>query len=97
MKKEWRKVRNIDRRGKIDRNDLESSVKTYHVLPDDGNWSVRKAGASRATRRFSTQHAAVEHAREAARKIGRGEVIIHGKDGRIRRKDSYGEDPIANE
>jgi hypothetical protein len=63
-----------------------------HVVPNDGGWSVRKAGASRATRSFSTQSEAAAFAREIA-KNQNTEVYIHGKDGRIRQRDSYGNDP----
>ena len=64
-----------------------------HVVHNpDGGWSVIKEGASRASKTFSKQSTAVNHAREIARKEG-AEVYIHGKDGRIRDKDSYGNDP----
>lgn len=65
-----------------------------HVVPDQhGRWSVRKAGADRATRAFDTQSDAVAYAREAAKKLG-GELYIHRKDGTIRERDTYGNDPF---
>jgi hypothetical protein len=56
----------------------------YHVIPNPaGGWSVRRAGADRASGVFSRQSDAVEHARELARNA-HAELIVHGKDGRIR-------------
>ena len=69
------------------------SRKAQHVVPRDGKWAVRKGGADRVTRRFDTKREAVEAAREIARKQ-RVELYIHGRDGRIRQRDSYGEDPF---
>lgn len=66
--------------------------KGQHVVPRDGKWSVRKAGSDRATQTFETQGEAIN----AARKIARNqetELYIHGRDGRIRSRDSYGKDP----
>ena len=40
-----------------------------------------------------TQREAIEIARTIARKE-QSELVIHGKDGRIRQKDSYGNDPF---
>ena len=45
-----------------------------------------------STRSFDTQREAIEAARKIARKQGT-ELYIHGKDGRIRERDSYGRDP----
>lgn len=68
------------------------SGRGQHVVPSEGGWSVRKAGSSRATRKFATQQEAVRAATEIARNQG-GEVYIHGEDGRIRERNSYGNDP----
>lgn len=63
-----------------------------HVVPNGKKWSVRKAGASKASGVFPTQQAAVKEATKIA-KNQRTEVYIHGKDGRIRERNSYGGDP----
>ena len=63
-----------------------------HVVPNGGKWSVRRAGSSKASGTFSTQKEAIERARDVARNQGT-EVFIHGRDGRIRERDSYGNDP----
>ena len=69
------------------------SRKAQHVVPRGGKWAVRKSGADRVTRRYDTQREAIEAGREIARRQGT-ELYIHGKDGRIRERDSYGEDPF---
>lgn len=68
-------------------------TKSQHVVPRGKKWAVRKAGAERVTRRFDTQQEAIKAARGIARNQG-GEVFIHGRDGRIRERDSYGNDPF---
>jgi len=67
--------------------------KSQHVVPVDGEWAVRGEGNSRLTSIHDTQAEAIEAAREIA--INQGtEVVIHRRDGRIRDKDSYGNDPF---
>jgi hypothetical protein len=63
-----------------------------HVVPNGSKWSVRRAGASKASRTFATQGEAIAKARDNARKQ-KTELFIHGRDGRIRERDSYGTDP----
>ena len=63
-----------------------------HVVPHDGKWAVRGEGNDRATSVHATQREAIEAAREIARNQ-RAELLIHGEDGKIRERDSYGHDP----
>jgi uncharacterized protein YdaT len=64
-----------------------------HVVKRENGWAVVGAGNSRDTSVHPTQSAAIERAREIA-KNNRSEVVIHGQDGKIRDKDSYGNDPF---
>ncbi|MFL6856314.1 MAG: DUF2188 domain-containing protein [Allosphingosinicella sp.] len=64
-----------------------------HVVPNGGKWSVRRAGAARASGTFETQGEAIERAREIAQNQAT-ELFIHGRDGRIRERNSYGNDPL---
>lgn len=66
--------------------------RNQHVVPRDGSWAVRGADASRDTRRFETQREAIEAARSIARNQG-SELLVHGRDGRVRERRSYGGDP----
>ncbi|WP_426235357.1 DUF2188 domain-containing protein [Pararhizobium sp. DWP1-1-3] len=69
------------------------SSKGKHVIPSGGKWSIREAGSSRASRTFPTQDEAVEAARKIARIEG-ATLYIHGKDGLIRNRRSYANDPL---
>jgi len=63
-----------------------------HVVPNGNKWRVRKAGSSKASGVFNTQQAAIKEATKIAKNQGT-EVYIHGRDGRIRERNSYGSDP----
>jgi len=67
--------------------------KGQHVVPSGGKWAVRRSGAERASGVYLTQEEAVRRARELARNQG-AELYIHGRDGRIRDRASYGGDPL---
>ena len=58
-----------------------------HVLPNGEGWSVRRTGASRASRVYKTQNEAIRAARGIAANQGT-EVYIHERDGRIRAKET---------
>lgn len=67
--------------------------KNQHVTPDgSGGWQVKGAGNSKATKKTKTQKEAINVAREIAKKQ-KSEIVIHRPDGRIRDKDSHGNDP----
>jgi len=68
------------------------SKKGQHVVPNRDGWSVRRAGASKVTSTFRTQSEAISEARKIA-KNQKTELYIHGQDGRIRDRNSYGNDP----
>ena len=69
------------------------SAKGQHVIPGGGKWRVRRAGATRASGTFGTQAEAIARARELAKSQG-SELYIHGQDGRIRERRSFGDDPF---
>ena len=67
--------------------------KNQHVVPrPDGNWGVKGEGNDRSSSVRPTQQGAIRDAIRIARHE-RSEVVIHGRDGKIRDKDSYGNDP----
>lgn len=66
---------------------------SQHIVKDHkGGWVVKKGGAAKATKHFDTQEEAIKRGRQIA-KNQKAEFYIHGKDGKIRDKDSYGGDP----
>ena len=69
------------------------SKKNQHVVPHGDEWAVKGAGNTKATSVHSTQAGAIERAREIAQNQ-QSELLIHGGNGRIREKNSYGNDPF---
>ena len=69
-----------------------SSNLNQHVVPYDNPWAVRGQGNSKVTSVGQTQAEAIVAASTIA-KIQKSELIIHGRDGKIYDKDSYGYDP----
>ena len=66
--------------------------KNQHVVKTEGGWGVRGESNTRNTQNFDTQQAAINRAREIAINQ-KSELLIHGRDGQIRDKHSYGNDP----
>ena len=66
--------------------------KNQHVVPHKDGWAVRGEGNEKVTSITPTQRQAIEEARAIAQHQ-RSELVIHGSDGKIRDKDSFGPDP----
>lgn len=64
-----------------------------HVVKRGDSWVVRGENNSKDTSHHPTQKEAQERAREIAINQ-RGEVLVHGVNGSIREKNSYGNDPF---
>ncbi|MCR9165976.1 MAG: DUF2188 domain-containing protein [Nannocystaceae bacterium] len=68
------------------------SKKNQHVVPHPKGWAVRPANSQRPSSIHRTQAEAIARGRELARAQGT-ELLIHGKNGQIRERDSHGNDP----
>jgi len=66
--------------------------KNQHVVKHPDGWAVKGAGNSKATKVTKTQKEAADVARNIA-KNQQSELLIHGRNGQIREKDSHGNDP----
>jgi hypothetical protein len=66
--------------------------RNQHVVAHNGGWAVKAEGAQQPTALFKTQSEAWEKAKAIARKE-RSEALLHGKNGRIRARNTYGHDP----
>lgn len=66
--------------------------KNVHVVKHPAGWAVTKEGSGRASKITDTQKQAIDAGRRAAKREG-SELVVHGRDGRIREKDSFGRDP----
>ncbi len=67
--------------------------RNQHVVPLGNGWAVKGEGNNRFTVITETKRDATAIARDIA-KNNKSELIIHGKDGKIQAKDSYGNDPF---
>jgi len=70
---------------------MTAQEKNVQTVPTGGNW-VNKVGGSQVGPAFPTQEAAVAEGRVLAMQ-NHSEHVIHGTDGQIRDKQSYGNDP----
>ena len=70
--------------------------KNQHVVPHGDNWAVRGEGNQRVTSVHDLQREAIDAAREIAMNQ-RSEMLIHGRNGQIRERNSYGNDPYPPE
>ncbi len=67
--------------------------KDQHVVRHDEGWAVKGSGNEKATAVFRTQAEAIEAGRRIAQNQG-SELLVHGRNGRIRSKDSFGRDTL---
>ncbi len=68
-------------------------AKNQHVVPHPAGWAVKGAGNERATSVHATQYEAYDAGRAIAIN-NRSELFIHDRKGRIRERNSYGNDPF---
>lgn len=64
-----------------------------HVVQRRNQWGTLRESAARTSGNFDTQAQAIQAGREMA-KQGQGELLIHRKEGGIRARNSYGNDPF---
>lgn len=72
-----------------------SNDKNVHVVPHDDKWAVRRPNTDRVSRTFDTQKDAIDYGRDVAER-DKSELFIHRPDGRIRDRDSHGNDPSSS-
>ena len=65
--------------------------RNQHVVPRDGGWAVKPEGGQRAS--GSTEPSARRLTAAARFPATRSELFVHGRDSRIRERDSHGHDP----
>jgi len=66
-----------------------SPPNAVQVVPHESGWAVRPAGSGRTIGTYATQAEAIARGRHAA-KTGRGELLVHGPDGRLLRRLVFG-------
>ena len=70
-----------------------SRSKNQHVVPYNKIWAVRGEGNTKVTSIHLTQAEAIEAGKTIAQNQ-KSELVIHRHNGKIRDKDSYGNDPF---
>ena len=63
-----------------------------HVVPGEKGWRVEIEGTGGARSTHKTQTEAAKTARRIARQ-NKAELLIHGRNGRVRDRSTYGRDP----
>jgi hypothetical protein len=66
--------------------------KNIHTVPAGNKWAVKKEGSKEPISTHKLKVNAMQKAVVVAKK-DHVEHVIHGKDGKIQDKDSYGKDP----
>jgi hypothetical protein len=65
-----------------------------HVVPRIGGWAVRSEGRTRPASIHSSQREAIDVARKLAKKTAATRLVIHGRDGRIKERETFGVVPL---
>jgi len=66
--------------------------RSVHITRRARGWAVKRTGAQRASKVYRTQAQAERVGRLRARRT-RAELVVHGRNGRIRKRSSFGHDP----
>lgn len=80
------------------KSDVPTKPRESRMVVHDpkGGWQVVNQNSSTRSMRYKTQGEAINKARDIVAKAGGGEIMIHGKDGSIRGKDTVRGADIAS-
>lgn len=68
---------------------VKENGEKLHVVPRIGGWAVRSEGKTRPKSIHNSQREAIDAARKLARRTAASQLVIHGRDGRIKERDTY--------
>ena len=74
------------------------AVKSVHVVPSSGGWSVEREGRGKGHGGVWQYHSQ-EEALAAGRKMAEeelAELVVHGRDGKIRERSDFGHNPTLS-
>jgi hypothetical protein len=71
----------------------KTAAKNLHVVRHAEGWVIRSEGSTRASSLHDTQQEAIEAGRVLAKK-SLITLVIHGRDGRVKARNSFSRDPI---
>ncbi|WP_354683939.1 DUF2188 domain-containing protein [Cupriavidus necator] len=66
--------------------------KNIHVVPLENGWAIESEDGAGGRQLYTSQEDAIAAGTEKA-KQQQVELLIHGRDGQIRKRDSFGNDP----
>jgi hypothetical protein len=69
--------------------------KVYHVTYDENNdvWLLKTEGGRRVGRPYASKAEALADAKQGVQAAALGQIVIHGRDGKIQTEHTYGKDP----
>lgn len=68
-------------------------MNNIHITKHEDGWQVKEAKTGQVFSVSSTQKEAIQFGTSIA-KHGESEILIHGRDGKIRERNSFGNDPF---
>ncbi len=71
------------------------ATQDIHVTTQGNEWAVKTEGSERASSVHTTQAAAIQAGRAQAKR-NESELLVHGRNGRIRLRSTYGKDPVRS-
>ncbi len=71
--------------------------KSHHVVHNpEGGWDSKKGGSPKAIKHFDIKEDAIDYTRKISQNQNT-ELVIHGRNGKIQKSDSHGNDPCPPE
>lgn len=67
-------------------------ARNIHVVPLESGWAIESEDGTGGRQLYATQEDAIAAGTEKARQL-HVELLVHGRDGRIRMRNSFGTDP----
>src|SRR6266403_4277512 len=82
-------VRSRKRSSKKKLRKTKENGENLHVVPQIEGWAVRSEGRTRPTSIHRSQREAIDAARKLAKRTAASQLVIHGRDGRIKERVTY--------
>jgi hypothetical protein len=86
------KTRKVSRKKKSRK--AKENGDNLHVVPRIDGWAIRSERRTRPTSIHSSQHEAIDVARKLAKKTAATRLVIHGRDGRIKERETFAVVPL---
>lgn len=74
---------------------IPAKTRTVYVVPRGDGWAVQRQGGG-SIRTHATQRDAIKEARSEVKIQSSGQIVVYGRDGQIRERNTYKMPPIQN-